>query len=240
MQNPLEQYAHLDEKSAALYMALLRIGEMPIAGLVRAGGVKRSTVYLHIEELARRGLVEKVVRGKRLYYRAANPKKLLSSVEQEHKELKRYLPELFALYESRHKEPVVRVFSGKAGLSDVYRIVESEALWVKTMFAPKSFYTVFSEAESTAFAENLEDSGVKMQSLLFNDSESRKLIHRESAFSHKLKLLPKEMPLTINILLWSNSVALISYEHLYGLIIENQSIAKHHENQFNILWGKGA
>lgn len=238
MQNPLQEFAHLDNKSADIYMALLRTGEMPIASIVRTTQIKRSTIYLHIEALAIRGLVEKVIRGKRLFYRVANPKKFLSAMERDHRELERHIPDLIKLYESRHKEPVIRVFTGKAGLSDIYRIVESEALWVKTIFAPKSFYSLFSENESTIFAQNLEQGGVKMKSLLLHDAMSKKLMEREFNFSHSLRLLPKDFSLTINILLWANSVALISYEHLHGVIIENQAIAQYHEQQFDTLWGK--
>ena len=236
MEDALEKYAHLGEKDAGIYMALLRAGEMHIASIVKLAGVKRSTVYLHIDHLARKGLIEKIVRGKRIYYRASHPKKLLSTMESDTRHLESALPSLVTLFESRGKEPVVRVFTGKDGISAIYRMVESEALWVKTLFAPKFYYMVFSETESTRFAQNLENGGVVMQSLLLNDSVSRKLMRQESVFHHQLRLLPKDYELTINVILWSQSVALISYEHLHAVVIENRAIAKFHENQFDALW----
>lgn len=236
MEDILEKYSHLEEKDAVIYMALLRMGEMHIASITKSTGLKRSTVYIHIESLARNGLVEKIVRGKRIFYRASNPKRLLSSADSNRAHLESALPDLLSLFEARGKEPVVRVYTGKEGISTIYRLVETDALWVKTLFAPKFYYMVFTESESTLFAKNLENNGVKMQTLLLHDAVSKKLIKNESEFHHQLKLLPKTYDLTINIILWSQSVALISYEHLYAVVIENRAIAKFHENQFDALW----
>ena len=122
MEGLLETHAHLGPKDSAIYMALLRMGEMHIAAIVKVAGLKRSTVYVHIDNLARKGLIEKVVRGKRLYYRAANPKKLLSTAERDTKHLESALPDLIALFDERGKEPVVRVYAGKDGLADVEAI----------------------------------------------------------------------------------------------------------------------
>ena len=186
--------------------------------------------------LARSGLIEKIVRGKRIFYRATNPKKLLTTATSDKANLESALPNLLALFEARGKEPVVHTYTGKEGLNNIYRLVEAEALWVKTLFAPKFYYMVFSEQESTLFAKNLETNGVKMQSLLLNDTASRKLMQHESEYHHQLRLLPKTYELTVNVILWSQSVALISYEHLYAVVIENRAIAKFHENQFDALW----
>ena len=237
MEDTLEKYAHLSSKDALIYVALLRVGEMHIASIVKTAGLKRSTIYVHIDNLARNGLIEKIVRGKRIFYRASNPKKLLATATNNKTNLESALSNLLTLFEARGREPVVQMYTGKEGISAIYRLVETEALWVKTLFAPKFYYMVFTEAESTLFAKNLEDGGIKMQSLLLNDSVSKILIQNESVFHHQLKLLPKTYDLTINVILWSQSVALISYEHLYAVVIENRAIAKFHENQFDGLWG---
>jgi len=212
------------------------MGDMHMASLSKATRLKRSTLYIHVEDLARRGLIEKVIRGKRTYYRSANPKKLLSVAERDKGHLEALLPSLLALFEARGREPVARVYTGKEGLRNVYRLVETESLWVKTLFAPKSFFSVFTENESTSFAQTLQQNGVKMQSLLLNDAISKEFIKNELQFDHQLRLLPKTYHLTANIILWAHSVALISYENLYAVVIENNTIAKFHEDVFDNLW----
>ena len=68
----------ISKKAANVYLAALALGTASVQDIARKVGIKRPTAYLHIEELLRYGILEKVPYNKRFYYRAADPQFLRS------------------------------------------------------------------------------------------------------------------------------------------------------------------
>src|SRR6266581_674039 len=62
----------LSEIEAKLYLALLESGSISVRELAELIGIKRTTVYAHIDLLIEKGLVTKVVKGSHKQV-AANP-----------------------------------------------------------------------------------------------------------------------------------------------------------------------
>src|SRR6266567_484019 len=63
----------LSENEAKLYLALLESGPIAVRDLAQITGIKRTTVYLHIDLLVEKGLVMKIVKGSRKQVVAAEP-----------------------------------------------------------------------------------------------------------------------------------------------------------------------
>ena len=63
----------ISEKAAKIYLAGLALGTTSVQELARKTGLKRPTVYLHIDELLKQGLFETVSLNNKRYYRAAEP-----------------------------------------------------------------------------------------------------------------------------------------------------------------------
>ncbi len=64
----------LEEKEAELYLACLKVSLTTPTQLARRTGLKRATIYFHIEKLEAKGLVAFEVRGARKYITALPPK----------------------------------------------------------------------------------------------------------------------------------------------------------------------
>ena len=71
----------LSEKAATIYIALLNNRRMTIAQLARESGVKRATCYEYIDALLAKGFLLRQPVGKRIYYSAVNPHKILAELE---------------------------------------------------------------------------------------------------------------------------------------------------------------
>jgi sugar-specific transcriptional regulator TrmB len=116
----------LTEKEAKVYLASLELGEAPVQDIARKAGVNRATTYVMIEQLAAKGLMSSVERGKKRYFLAEAPDKLSTRVRIEITELeerlsgfKRILPDLHSLYDTSGERPRVRFFEGEEGLLSV-------------------------------------------------------------------------------------------------------------------------
>ena len=121
------------EKEAEVYLAMLELGPAPVQDISKKSGVNRSTTYVMIESLKRRGMVSTYEKGKKLYFSAESPDSLKMLLQDEMAELKAKqakleaaLPRLEAIFNARDDKPSVRFFEGEQGLMQIRKeIVES-------------------------------------------------------------------------------------------------------------------
>ncbi len=87
----------LTEREAEVYLALLKLGEVPVSALLKATGAHPQVVYRAIESLAAQELV--LVSGKhhRKYVRPEKPAKLLEIEQERYDALKQALPDLMKM-----------------------------------------------------------------------------------------------------------------------------------------------
>ena len=124
------------EKEAAVYVASLEFGSATVQDISHLSKVNRATTYVTIDALTRRGLMSTFVKGKKRYYRAETPERLLSLIRVQRKELeeqesafKNVLPMLFALFNVKGEKPQIRYLEGVEGLQTVrelFRNLEGE------------------------------------------------------------------------------------------------------------------
>ena len=85
----LEQLG-LTEKESKIYLTSLRIGPASMQVLARKAGVDRGTAYHVAQTLTGKGLFESVQEGKRPLFRATDPRRLYSYVEEKKVEADRH------------------------------------------------------------------------------------------------------------------------------------------------------
>ena len=109
----------LSKKQAQIYLALLELGESPMTAIARKANLKRPTVYLIMDELIILGLCSEVTKGKKKFYSATHPRRLMEITHFRNEQAKKLLPELVAL-QSTAEKPVVRMLEGLEGLHTAY------------------------------------------------------------------------------------------------------------------------
>jgi len=128
----------LSDKETDVYLAMLELGPSSVQDIAKKAGVNRSTTYVMIEALKKRGLTSTYEKGKKVVFSAENPEKLMSIVsehmgllEAKRDRLSATLPRLMAIFNAVEDKPKVRFFEGDAGLVSIREeIVNSrEPLW---------------------------------------------------------------------------------------------------------------
>ncbi|MFA5206001.1 MAG: helix-turn-helix domain-containing protein [Lentisphaeria bacterium] len=124
-----EQLAELGlgGRPGALYLALLAHGRGTAAELARAAGLKRTTAYDLLAELAAQKLASVTFAGKRRVFAAEPPENLQRRIERQSHALDRLLPDLNDLFYRHGIRPRVRYYEGAEGI----RYVHEELLKVK-------------------------------------------------------------------------------------------------------------
>ena len=110
----------IKEKAAEVYSAALALGTSPVRAIADKAGLKRPTVYVYLEELAKGGFVQKITIGKKEYYQATSPRLIEMRLEENLKALKKEMPHLEMLHNAGQGKPGVSVFEGEKGLQQMY------------------------------------------------------------------------------------------------------------------------
>src|SRR5262245_34371544 len=72
----------LTDKESGVYLALLQVDDASVLDLAKKTGIKRPTVYVTLESLAKKGLVSETTIGKKTHYYAEPPERLESFIEK--------------------------------------------------------------------------------------------------------------------------------------------------------------
>ena len=119
----------LNEKQASVYLALLELGTATVNPIATKAGIKRPTTYLVLDELQAKGLVSLVPRAKKALYTAESPEQLLGDLYKKQEMVKRFMPNMLALYNAKVDKPQVLLFEGKEAVRGVYeKILKAKML----------------------------------------------------------------------------------------------------------------
>src|SRR3989344_1804096 len=123
----------LEDKEIQLYTSLLEAGETTVLELAKKSGVKRPAAYVLLPSLEAKGFVTKTVRGKKTFWIAQPPRKLISEAEFRLAELKEVVPQLESLLQKGSDKPRVIIYEGREALDRSYDDFQ------RTRFIPKEF-----------------------------------------------------------------------------------------------------
>lgn len=234
----------LSEKEARVYVASLELGPETAQNIARKAGINRPTTYLQIESLKEKGLMSEFQRGKKAFYSAESPGRLLSllnilekNLEFKQAEAKRILPILNDIFAGAGERPKVRFFEGLVGA----KAMQEDFLSVKNKTI-ESFTNLDKLFETFP---KYEDNYTKRR--LANGIEALIIYTRKTgpvagatdpAKLRKAKFVSSDkLPMTADITIFDDKVALITYKAKpVGVFIEDKDIADAMRAIFYLIW----
>jgi sugar-specific transcriptional regulator TrmB len=115
------QTVGLDEKEGKVYLAILALGTSSVKDIAYKSELKRPTVYLYLEELVKKGFVQRIPLGKKKYYQPVSPREIERRLELNVSSFKKEIALLESIGQKQQGRPTVQVFEGEAGLHQVYK-----------------------------------------------------------------------------------------------------------------------
>lgn len=227
----------LHDVESRIYLALLSCGGGTVADIARNAQLKRPTIYEHIDDLAARGIIRKTVKGKRVVYLPADPKKLVQIVSDLQKKVASVFPFLQSMFLSVSKRPVVRFYEGKQAIREVYRETTKTSHTIWNVFSAERYFALFTEKDGEEFFRNLRERGGSLRDLVLNTPRGVEYVKADwGRETVKSKLLPREFNFTVDLLVAGDVLVLISLEHLVAVVIENAEIADLERQLMKFIW----
>jgi sugar-specific transcriptional regulator TrmB len=226
----------LNQKQAEIYLALLELGTSSMAQIAKKASIKRTTGYDLLLDLEKRGLVGQTKKGKKRLFFAQSPENLGKALEEKKKRLEELLPALKSLFNTAGSKPIIRYFEGIEGIKEVYRDTlkykgELLAFVTENIIAKLGF----------DFAEEYKnkrvDAQITVRAIGPDTEEIIEYQKKDQKDLKKTRLVSKEnFPFSIEMNLYGNKLAFMSFTEQMGIIIESNEIAKNMRFLFELAW----
>jgi sugar-specific transcriptional regulator TrmB len=229
----------LSESETKTYLTLLELGSSKTGEIIHNSGLYSSIVYANLEKLMKRGLVHYTLVGKRKYFAAENPSKLVEIAKDLERRAREAIPILDKMQNSQKPEQKqdVFVYQGYSGVEKVFNNIlnslkkgdEELVLGVSNIELPmRQFFKKWNRAR--------ERQMVRQRMVLFADAIEFIKTYEKQKLT-KLRILPnkEETPLVISvysdktvITLWGNSPT--------AILIDNERMTDGFKRYFNRVW----
>jgi len=227
--------AGLNEKEATIYLELLREKICNASKLSKITKIQRTTVYLELDNLIKKGLVSYVIKNSKRYYQAASPEKLIENLDTKKQKINSILPDLKNLHHSI--EPFkIEIFEGKEGIKTFYQDVLNSNNKELLAFGVTGNAFEILKFEFPHFVKKYEKAGLKVRYLANKSSE--KLLAELPKDKAKIKYLPEQYSSDVTTIIYANKIAIQSLvkDNIFVILIEDEKLFKGYKNYFEFMW----
>ena len=235
----------LSEKEAKIYLTLLELELATVFEVAKQSGINRSSAYVVLESLKKKGFVGISDDTKVQKYVAASPETLLQAAKAAAKKeeetkigIESIIPELKALHKGTKRRPIVKIFEGANGAKEVYlSLFATQAKELRTFANP---INIFKRVPDFIQAHDIERSkrGIKM--FVINPATKEVLEMYKHVKPHEpveVALIPEhKFKFSSDMGIFEDKVTFISPTDNFGILIESKEIADTLRYSFDLAW----
>jgi predicted transcriptional regulator len=240
----------LNEHEARVYLAALSLGPSSATQISEQTNIKRPTVYLALDNLAKQGLVLESFAGKKRLFEAEKPQKLEKLTKRMRRQvvdaeilLESILPGLVKLPKQYLEEPKVSFYSGIEGLKNVaLEISASKSSWQFFGSGTKILEKLIRDKRMDILHDSwalrghpnrpkiyiITDSGVFA---LGKEWKQTKTPWRE------MKILPVTIGAGSGFIIYEDKLAILNIEHKpFAAVIKSKEVVEVVKVMFQLIW----
>lgn len=234
----LEEFG-LSGGEAKVYLALLETGSTLAGQIIKKAGLHRGTTYQILQRLKEKGIVSSVIKGKKQYFKPADPERLLDIIRYREERLQAILPILNAKLETGKEKQEVTVYYGINGIRSVMDKMLEE-------LNPNGEY--FDFGVSGLFRDIMGPYWDKWQKkkqkykiksyVIFNEELKKTNPKLLQEYYGKARFHPKEFTSITDTMIYRDTVILFIWtaKPPVAVYIKNKDNAESYKNQFKLMW----
>lgn len=228
----------LTPKQAGVYLALLELGTASVQSISGKAGVKRPTTYLILEDLQQKGLVSVVPRAKKHLFTAESPELLVSQLGRREELLRRFLPNLLAIYNARKEKPQVQLFSGREGVKEIYQMIfESPEVW---------FFGTVAEVEKIypeglrQFVKRVAELKIKARDLLSRTPDDYAYAAQvQINENYQIRFIPEGSGFPSDSAIFGDRVVFFSFRpEIFAVLVKSRAVSQSLRTLYELAWQK--
>lgn len=231
----------LNEKEAKVYLASLELGQSVVQEIAQKAGVNRATAYFIIEGLMKMGLMSSFHKGKKQFFMAADPDRLIEILEQEKENLekrkeslKKLLPQLQSVNNKVKDRPVVKYFEGVDGLNAMMSELATESKErLRMAFSRDNLLKSFDPKQLRKWADRRREVGQKIQAIYtYKDG-----VLENKPDDKRRKVPVEKFNITGDIAVYDDKIRLASFNNrMVGIIIQDKDLSDTLRGIMDLAW----
>lgn len=232
--NEILQEIGLNEKESKIYLELLKQKSATASKIAKLTNINRTTAYLELEILMKRGLVNYTIKDSKRYYQPASPKKLIEILDTKKKKIKSILPQLESLHETQEHFKV-ETYEEKEGLKTFYQDILNNANEVLAFGTTGLAFEIL-EFEFPHFIKDCKKKGIKARYI--SNKDAKKQLSKLPKQLVKIKYLDKKYTAKVTTLIYKNKVAIQSLQKnkIYITVTTDKNLYETYKNYFEFMW----
>ncbi|MCD5381502.1 MAG: BlaI/MecI/CopY family transcriptional regulator [Candidatus Pacebacteria bacterium] len=234
------------DKEMPVYLSLLELETATASQIADDADINRSTVYVVIESLQKKGLIStQKEEGNVTKYTAAPPERLLQLAEEETKkyktlvgEIHNILPELKSKYPGNKQRPRVRLYEGKEGLISAYEDTLTSSEEILAYASIENMHKAIPGYFPDYYSRRA-NKGISIKSIHPDTEEARERAKSNKKESRNSALVPaSKYNFSPEINIYDNKIVFMSLVEKFSLIIESAELAEAFKKIFDLSWGE--
>lgn len=233
----------LTNKQAKIYLSLLELGTSFVIDVSQKANINRSTTYVILEELVRKGLVSTSDEKSKRQYKTEPPERLIQLLEEQAKTAtktvnlaRQFLPELKSIYSGIGVKPRVSFYEGVEGLMSVYEDTLTSPEPIRAYASIENMHTALPDY-FPSYYQRRAVRGISIRSIHPDTEEARERVQHNKTEARDSALVPhQEYDFSPEINIYDNKIAFMSLREKFGLIIESQELADAMKKIFELSW----
>lgn len=231
----LEKYLQeigLNEKEAAVYVTLIQVDDASVIDIGKKTGINRTTVYIVLESLKKKGLISETTIGKKTHYQAEPPERLETYVERQKVTLNEYakrlsdiIPQLKSIQRETGTKPIVKLYEGKEGIISLNEELyenDDEGGTAYLLYSRDLLDSVFTKDDQMKYRSVRLQKKVKTKVLYTSTGPNRP----SDDTGERIKIDEKRYPISCDISIYKDRVRIgILGKKLSGIFIKSQDLA---------------
>jgi len=227
----------LKPREVEVYLALLELGEASVQKVAIKAGLQRPNCYAVLESLTQKGLANQLSKSGSLHYTAEDPTRLTGLLEERLKALDTFLPQLRSIHNSAPSKPKVRFYEGKESINQLYQDVLGKSERYDCIYCPEDLEPVWGLNYITQFGFLAAEHGMKIRELVGGNLRPVPYEVKYRKPRQEIRYLAPEVIVQTDLILFANSVALVSYKpNMHALVIEGSGIVRTIQTMFDLIW----
>jgi sugar-specific transcriptional regulator TrmB len=227
-----------------VYLSLLELETATASQIADSSGINRSTVYVVIESLQKKGLISTQKEEESITkYTAAPPERLLQLAEEESKKYKalvgqihNVLPELKSKYPGKKPRPRVRLYEGKEGLISAYEDTLTSSEEIRAFASIENMHAAIPGYFPDYYIRRA-GKGISIRSIHPDTEEARERVKNNKKESRTSALVPaNKYNFSPEIIVYDNKIVFISLIEKFSLIIESVELTEAFKKMFDLSW----
>lgn len=234
----------LTDGEAKVYLSLLKLGSSTVGPIVKEANVAYSNVYDILDRLLGKGLISFIIKEKTKHFQATPPSKLYEYLEKKESELekeklilKKIIPELEKLQNSKEKQEA-EIFLGYNGIKTAYdRMIESDK------YKEEDWLFFYIEEKGTTHSKEAEGFYTRIYNK-FKYIKAKGIANIEYKKSKFIKKTHFNMryvnfPIPGNIDVYKDKLLFITWkETSLGVLITSKDMAEKFKKYFYSIWNQ--